>query len=647
MKTMKAISILLLTASCCVAADGDIAKQYVTAIRSNDLAGLKALTASGKDVNVRGDRESTPLIYACGFGSVEALRILIDAKADVNASNALGMTPLLFAVTEPEKAKLLIEHGANVNAKSKTGRTPLIVAAMQNHSDAVVRMLLAKGADVKAADKDGMTYLQAAAGSGNLAEVQWAVEKNADVNSKDATGNTPLMDAAGSGDLGTVKFLIAKGADVNAVSSEELHGAVKNGKVRLGRFTALILASAYGPAPVVAALLKAGAKVEVQDIRGYTPLHYAVATEAQNPGIVALLLKAGARMDVRASDEETAPDWAKKFSVPAVTKLLKVSAASQDVDAGTGAPNNRVAVERSLKLLNTVSDSFLSTGGCMSCHAQNLTAFVSDVAGQHGYPMNAAKQSGLANGLKQFFSGSRDGLLARQDPPGGMDTLNYAMLHMSAGNVEADMTTDAILHNLAAQQMADGSWHSGGVARAPMQDGDIARTALSVRSFQKYGWPGRQADLTRRVKMAQAWLSKAKPVDSEDYAMQMLGLKWAGSDPSSYAKKIFALQHQDGGWPQNVNLASDAYATGELLYAMAESGTVKTSDPAFQRGVQFLLKTQHEDGSWHIRSRSLPFQPYFQSGFPYDHDQWISMAGTAWATAALAVATDPQTLAQK
>jgi len=50
------------------------------------------------------------------------------------------------------------------------------------------------------------------------------------------------------------------------------------------------------------------------------------------------------------------------------------------------------------------------------------------------------------------------------------------------------------------------------------------------------------------------------------------------------------------------------------------------------------LGTQFPDGSWYVRSRSPKLQPYFQSAFPYEHDQWISAAATARAVMALAPA---------
>ncbi|MGO9255014.1 MAG: hypothetical protein ACLQU1_01735 [Bryobacteraceae bacterium] len=58
----------------------------------------------------------------------------------------------------------------------------------------------------------------------------------------------------------------------------------------------------------------------------------------------------------------------------------------------------------------------------------------------------------------------------------------------------------------------------------------------------------------------------------------------------------------------------------------------------YRRGVDYLLRTQREDGTWHVVTRALGFQPYFQSGFPYDHDQWISPTGTAMATIGLTFA---------
>jgi hypothetical protein len=78
-----------------------------------------------------------------------------------------------------------------------------------------------------------------------------------------------------------------------------------------------------------------------------------------------------------------------------------------------------------------------------------------------------------------------------------------------------------------------------------------------------------------------------------------------------------------------------------------EARVLKPSDSAYQRGVAYLLRTQFPDGSWYVRSRSPKLQPYFQSAFPYEHDQWISAAAAARAVMALAPAAAPQTRAGK
>jgi squalene cyclase len=87
-------------------------------------------------------------------------------------------------------------------------------------------------------------------------------------------------------------------------------------------------------------------------------------------------------------------------------------------------------------------------------------------------------------------------------------------------------------------------------------------------------------------------------------------------------------------------MTSDAYATGETLYALASTGVMQPKNAAFQKGVKFLLSTQAADGSWYVRSRAVKFQPYFESGFPYGHDQWISSMATGWGAAALAISME-------
>jgi len=151
-------------------------------------------------------------------------------------------------------------------------------------------------------------------------------------------------------------------------------------------------------------------------------------------------------------------------------------------------------------------------------------------------------------------------------------------------------------------------------------------------------------EMNARIEKAKQWLLANKPVTAEDRNYQLLGVKWAGADEAALrrvAQAIAAQQRPDGGWAQTSELGSDAFGTGQTLYALAESGMMSAKDPAYQKGLRFLLATQKPDGSWYVASRAPKFQPYFESGFPYGHDQWISSMATGWATAAIAHAVEP------
>ncbi|HET6880566.1 MAG TPA: hypothetical protein VFI31_10450, partial [Pirellulales bacterium] len=102
-------------------------------------------------------------------------------------------------------------------------------------------------------------------------------------------------------------------------------------------------------------------------------------------------------------------------------------------------------------------------------------------------------------------------------------------------------------------------------------------------------------------------------------------------------KTVLAAQRDDGGWAQLDTMESDAYATGQTLWILQATCSDPT-DEAYQRGTKHLLSTQGNDGSWHVRSRSKPVQPYFDNGDPHGEDQFISTPATCWAVAALAAA---------
>ena len=76
-------------------------------------------------------------------------------------------------------------------------------------------------------------------------------------------------------------------------------------------------------------------------------------------------------------------------------------------------------------------------------------------------------------------------------------------------------------------------------------------------------------------------------------------------------KEVLAAQRTDGGWSDLPSMESNAYATGQALFALHSAG-LPPSDTAYERGVRLLLKKQQQDGSWYVRTRALGFQPYFE-----------------------------------
>jgi hypothetical protein len=222
------------------------------------------------------------------------------------------------------------------------------------------------------------------------------------------------------------------------------------------------------------------------------------------------------------------------------------------------------------------------------------------------------------------------GVVDRLDP-------GYWLAGLAAAGQTADATTDALVHYLTLKQSIDGRWKAG-LSRPPMVGSDFTTTALSLRALQRFGPPPRMAEINRRVERARDWLRTAVPRGTEDRVFQLLGLVWSKAEGDvirNAAASLLAIQRADGGWAQLPTLGPDAYSTGQALYALHESGALSAKDPAYQKGVKYLLRTQCADGSWFVPTRSMPVQPYFESGFPHGGSQFISCAATCWATMAL------------
>jgi hypothetical protein len=287
--------------------------------------------------------------------------------------------------------------------------------------------------------------------------------------------------------------------------------------------------------------------------------------------------------------------------------------------------------------MQPASGKFFTNGGCGACHAQNITDIAVAEARAAGLAVDEAGAAQRVGGASAQFASIATRLLERMDAP-VVDIPLYTLAGFASANHPADRATDALVFNVAAQQAVNGSWHRGGIARAPLSDGDTSITALGVRALATYGPAGRRAEMNERIQRALTFLRAVKPITAEDRAYRILGLLWGGVRPQDlggFIKDAQGKQRSDGGWSQNDMLESDAYSTSLTLYALIKAG-VPPSGGSLGRAVNYLLASQHADGSWYVRSRAPKFQPYFDGGFPHGHDQWISSMATGWATAALA-----------
>jgi hypothetical protein len=304
----------------------------------------------------------------------------------------------------------------------------------------------------------------------------------------------------------------------------------------------------------------------------------------------------------------------------------------------------KASIEKSIALLQTSGAQFTKVSGCYSCHHQLLPQMALGIARTRGLridEMAAQHQVDVTVGvLKRVYEQARANRDRLPDPP---ISVSYTLLGLAAGSYKPDEITDAMVHVIGAWQSDDGAFHPLPSMRPPIESNSFTATALSLRAIQLYA-----SGQDERIARASRWLRTATPRTTEERAMQLLGLAWAkapADDIRRSAKALLAGQRQDGGWGQLPTLETDAYATGQALVALQTAGHAVTS-AEYQRGVDFLLRTQFPDGSWLVRTRAYPFQPLRDSGFPHGRHQWISAAGTSWATMALSLALPRQSTSE-
>jgi hypothetical protein len=298
-----------------------------------------------------------------------------------------------------------------------------------------------------------------------------------------------------------------------------------------------------------------------------------------------------------------------------------------------------MAVSAALARLNPVGRVLYERTKCISCHHQTLPLMAMTRARARGIAIEEPVVTDTIRAVLDVWNSRRHNLLlARSRDGGGANELTYGLLALAEAGVPPNAVTDAAAVNLVATQRTDGSWVFLDTRPPQADNSRIPFTAMAIRGLEVYGPSGLRREVTASTARALGFLRGAQPASTQDEAFKLLGLVWSRvptPEITTQAQRLTALQREDGGWAQLVTMRTDAYATGEALYALQASG-MRGADDVYRKGVSYLLRTQLADGTWFVRSRAFGFQPYFESGFPHGADQFISASATAWAAIALA-----------
>lgn len=300
-------------------------------------------------------------------------------------------------------------------------------------------------------------------------------------------------------------------------------------------------------------------------------------------------------------------------------------------------PTLRERVTRGLTLVERAARNYPTHRQCFSCHHQTLPLLAMRSAREVGLTIDEPLLPAQLAFTQATFEKRKGALLRGERTDGAAITVAYGLWTFQIVDAKPSELADAMVVNLLALQGAEGYWRPQSI-RPPLAESLVSCTVISAYGLKQFARDEQQT--AAAISKGKAWLAGAKLVGTEDFAFRLWGLQvldGAREEVDHARQALLALQRADGGWAQLPDMESDAYATGQALYLLRECGLPVTAR-AYERGTGFLRRTQEADGSWHVKTRARPVQTFFDNGDPHGKDQFISIAATSWAIAALAPA---------
>ena len=303
----------------------------------------------------------------------------------------------------------------------------------------------------------------------------------------------------------------------------------------------------------------------------------------------------------------------------------------------------RRAVEGGLSIVQKGAKNYPENRNCFSCHHQTLPMFAMREASDAGITIDEALLAEQGQFSRESFEDRIDSVAKGKSVGGRSLTAAYLLWSFELGQMAKDEFSDAFVSYILHQQKKDGHWDVQ-TNRPPSEESKIFTSYLAAY-YTEYFVRGKEAKLQVESagKKARSWLFASEPHSQEDFNGKYKALLTLGGSPrqvDAARQALLKRQGGDGGWSQLPDMASDAYATGQTLHTLAAGIPAGERSPelrsAIDRALVYLLRTQKKDGSWFVKSRSKPIQKLFDNGDPHGKDQFISMAATSWATAALA-----------